>query len=81
MTDQQHMANEADSWMQRAKKAEAEVERLSSVRKEDAAFLNKVADLWSRAEGDAPGNEGIWALKLRAIAKSFSDGPSAGDKP
>lgn len=37
----------------------------------DAKFLNQVADMWSR-EGDAPGNESIWALKLRDIANRLT---------
>jgi hypothetical protein len=38
---------------------------------EQAAFLEQVADMWSRIEGDTPGNESIWALKLRAVAASL----------
>jgi len=46
--------------------------RAATVPSEDAKFLNQVADMLTDIDGDAPGNESIWALKLRAMAARCS---------
>jgi hypothetical protein len=41
---------------------------------DDARFLDLVANMWSRCDGDPAYSEGIWALKLRAIAAAIRNG-------
>lgn len=48
-----------------------------TLNEDDARFLDQVADMWSRNDGDPAYSEGIWALKLRAIAAAIRKGAAA----